>query len=143
MEAKTLLKTLKEASPFDLFLISFIALPFVFDAWLRILEELEFSQNAKTVSLGVVLLAYVIGIVAMLVGSKKERRRDTAKDQIIYYLKRNSLEMMRLITIREKINGNYDDDFLNSLPNTYPEEIRRTKLEGNAPGLGRILDSQQ
>ena len=47
MDPKTILKTLKEASPFDLFLVSFLLLPFVFDAWVGVLEKLEFGIFAK------------------------------------------------------------------------------------------------
>ena len=101
MDARTILKVLKEASPFDIFLISFIALPFVFEAWLRILEKLELGLCAKYWSLGIVLVAYIIGIVSMLVGANKQKQREVAKDQIINFLTRNSDEMMRLEAIRE------------------------------------------
>lgn len=140
MDAKTILKILKEASPFDIFLISFIALPFVFEAWLRILEQLELGLTARIWSLGFVLVAYTAGIVAMLVGTNREKRREVAKDQIINYLTSNSFEMMKLDTIREKLNQGYTDEFLNSLPVYYPNEIRRAKLKGNQPGLARITD---
>ena len=140
MDAKTILKVLKEASPFDIFLISFIALPFVFEAWLRILENLEFGLCAKYWSLGIVLIAYIIGIVIMLVGTDKQKKREIAKDQIINYLTRNSYEMMKLETIRENINRGYTDNFLNSLPLHFPNEIRRAKLKGEKLGLARIIE---
>jgi hypothetical protein len=140
MDAKTILKSLKEASPFDIFLISFIALPFVFEAWLRILEKLEFGLCAKYWSLGIVLVAYIIGIVIMLVGTDKHKKREIAKDQIINYLTRNSYEMMKLETIRENINRGYTDKFLNSLPLHFPNEIRRARLKGDKPGLARIIE---
>ena len=140
MDARTILKVLKEASPFDIFLISFIALPFVFEAWLRILEKLEFGLCAKYWSLGIVLVAYIIGIVSMLVGANKQKQREVAKDQIINFLTRNSDEMMRLEAIRDKINKGYTDEFLNSLPLHFPNEIRRARLKGNKPGLARIIE---
>ncbi|WP_305910345.1 hypothetical protein Q9L42_000015 (plasmid) [Methylomarinum sp. Ch1-1] len=140
MDPKTILKTLKEASPFDLFLISFIALPFVFEAWLRILEKLELGLCAMYWSFVIVLLGYIVGVVAMLVGSNREKRREVAKDQIIGYLTANSYKMMTLETIREKINQVYTNDFLNSLPVHFPNEIRRATLKGNKPGLARITE---
>lgn len=139
MDAKTILKILKEASPFDIFFISFIALPFVFEAWLRILEKLDLGLTAKYWSLGIVLAAYIVGIVIMLMGSSREKRREIAKDQIVNYLTSNSYEMMKLETIREKINQGYTDEFLNSLPVHYPNEIRRARLKENKPGLARIV----
>lgn len=143
MEAKTILKTLKEASPFDIFLISFIALPFVFEAWLRILKALEVGLNAKYLSLGLILLAYVAGIISMLIGANKEKRRESAKDQIISYLTRNDIEMMRLERIQDKINSGYQYEFLESLPIYFPGEIRRAKLKGNNRGLARIIESKE
>ena len=140
MDPKTILKTLKEASPFDLFLVSFIALPFVFEAWLRILEKLELGLCSMYWSLSVVLLAYIVGVVCTLVGSNREKRREIAKDQIIGYLTANSLKMMTLETIRQKINQSYADDFLNSLPVYFPNEIRRATLKGNKLGLARTIE---
>ena len=140
MDEKTILKVLKEASPFDIFLISFIALPFVFEAWLRILEKLDFGLCAKYWSLCIVLVAYIIGIITMLVGSNKQKKREVAKDQIINYLTRNSYEMMKLETVREQINKGYTDELLNSLPLHFPNEIRRARLTGNVHGLARIIE---
>ena len=141
MDPKTILNTLKEASPFDLFLISFIALPFVFEAWLRILEKLKLGLCAKYWSLGIILVAYSVGVVSMLVGSNREKRREVAKDQIINYLTQNSYKMMTLERIRENINRGYTDEFLISLPIHFPNEIRRAKLKGNKPGLAIISES--
>ncbi|MCW9059924.1 MAG: hypothetical protein OQL11_13735 [Gammaproteobacteria bacterium] len=124
MDPKTILKTLKEASPLDLFLISFLALPFVFEAWLRILEKLEFGLCAQYWSLSIVLIAYILGVVAMLIGSNNEKKREIAKDQIIGYLTANSYNMMTLDTIREKINQGYSSQFLILF-----QRIIRMKLE--------------
>lgn len=140
MNFKGILKTLKNASPFDIFLISFIALPFVFDAWLKILEKIEANICAKYWSLAIILLAYIIGIISMLVGTNKSQKREVAKDQIINYLSVKDLEMMQLSTIRKNINSSYSDEFLNSLPIYFPNQIRRAKLKGNKPGLARITE---
>jgi len=143
MDAKTILKILKEASPFDIFFISFIALPFVFEAWLRILEQLELGLTARYWSLGFVLVAYIAGIVSMLIGINREKRREVARDQIINYLTSNSFDMMRLETIREKLNRGYTDEFLNALPVHYPDELRRARLKGNQPGLARVIEEEK
>ena len=63
MDPKTILRTIKEASPFDLFLISFVLLPFVFDAWVDVLEKLKFGLCAKYWSLGFVLAGYIVGVI--------------------------------------------------------------------------------
>lgn len=143
MDTKTILNILKQASPFDIFLISFIALPFVFQAWLEVLEKLNTSDTLKAWSLLVILLAYILGIFMMIIGVNKNKKREIAKDQIINYLTRNSLTMMKLETIQNKINKNYSDEFLNSLAIHFPNEIRRAKLKGGVTGLARITEEPE
>jgi len=98
MDPKSIITTLKEASPLDLFLISFIALPFVFDAWIDVLEKLDFGASAKFWSLGIVLVAYILGVWLMYVGASRRKLRETATHQILAYLTSNSYTMMTLDT---------------------------------------------
>ncbi len=95
---------------------------------------------AKYWSLGIVLIAYIVGVLAMLIGSNNEKKREIAKDQIIGYLTANSCNIMTLDAIREKINQGYSSQFLNSLPTHYPNEIRRAKLKGSKQGLARFFE---
>lgn len=140
MDPKSIIATLKEASLLDLFLVSFIALPFVFDAWIGVLEKLELGSTVKYISLAIVLVAYTFGVGLMYVGSSRRKLRETATHQIVNYLTSNSFKMMALETIRENIDSGYDDKFLNSLPVHYPNEIRRALLKGHKPGLARMVE---
>ena len=142
MDPRTILKTLKEASPFDLFLISFVLLPFIFDAWIDVLNKLGFTNQATYISLAIVLVGYVIGIIAMLLGSTRERKRDIAKDQIIQYLTSKEYEMVSFERIRKNINKSYSDSFLETLPVAFANDIRKAKLKGSKAGLARIIESQ-
>lgn len=140
MDPKNIISALREASPLDIFLVSFIALPFVFDAWINILEKLEFGPSAKCVSLGIIFVVYLIGVGLMYAGTNRRKLRETATHQIVSYLTSNSYKMMTLETIRTKIDSSYKDEFLNSLPVHHPNEIRRAVLKGNKPGLARIVE---
>ena len=142
MDPKTILKTLKEASPFDLFLISFLLLPFVFDAWVSVLERLEFGLSAKFWSLGIVLTGYIFGVITMLVGTNRQREREIARDQILQYLTSKNFEMMSFERIRKNINQAYKDEFLEILPVYFPNQLRKAKLKGSKPGLARIIESE-
>ena len=137
-----LIGALKEASPFDLFLISFLLLPFVFDAWLGVTEKLQWGETAKVGALGVVLVFYVVGVVAMLQGSSRARRREVARDQIVQYLTSKNFEMMSYERVRKNINKAYADDFLESLVIHFPNDLRKAKLKGAKPGLARIMESE-
>ncbi|MFK5913112.1 MAG: hypothetical protein QM484_01960 [Woeseiaceae bacterium] len=142
MDPKTILNTLKGASPFDIFLISFLLLPFIFDAWVGVLEKLEFGICAKFWSLGIILACYIVGIIAMLVGVNKQKEREVARDNVIQYLTTKNLEMMSFNVIRSNINQALTDEFLESLPVYFPNNIRKAKLKGGIPGLARIIESK-
>ncbi|MCK4639706.1 MAG: hypothetical protein KAU06_00075 [Candidatus Marinimicrobia bacterium] len=142
MDPKTILKTLKDASPLDLFLVSFLLLPFVFDAWVGVLEKLEFGICAKYWSLGIVLVGYIVGVVAMLVGSNRQREREIARDQVIQYLTANNYKMVSFERIRININQAYSDSILETLPVHFPNQLRKAILKGGTPGLARITESE-
>ena len=142
MDPKNILNTLKEASLFDLFLVSFLLLPFVFDAWLGVAEKLQLEVTAKYWSLGVVFLFYVVGVVAMLQGSSRARRREIARDQVIQYLTAKNFEMMSYERVRKNINKAYTDELLESLVTHFPNDLRKAKLKGGKSGLARIMESE-
>ena len=112
----------------DVFLISFVALPFVFEAWLRIGEEFQQRLRGKLWMLSAVLLFYIFGIVAMVWGNSKLRQREVARDQIIGYLTTKNFKMMSFERIRSNINRYYSDEFLGRLPVYFPEVLRRAAL---------------
>lgn len=141
-EYSAILKALKQASIFDVFLISFLLLPFVFQAWLKVLAGLAVSRCGKFWWLAAVSILYVVGVVAMFLGSSRTKKREVAKDQVVAYLQGIEKTMVRLETIREKINPGYDDQFLESLTVAFPQELRRARLKGNRPGLARIVEEQ-
>lgn len=142
MDPRSILKTLKEATLFDLFLISFLLLPFVFDAWLGVTEKLQFGVSTKCWTLGIVLAFYIVGVVVMLQGSTRCRRREIARDLIIQYLTSKNFEMMTYERVRKNINKAYTDDFLESLITHFPNELRKARLKGAKPGLARIIESE-
>lgn len=142
MDPRTILNTLKEASPFDLFLISFLLLPFIFEAWLGVLNSLELALDVQYWSLCLILLLYIVGVIAMLLGSQRAQQRERARDIIVQYLTLKGLEMVSFDRIRNNINSSYSNNFLETLPSQFPNQIRKAKLKGAKPGLARIIESQ-
>jgi len=140
VDPKTILATLKEASPLDLFLISFLLLPFITDGWLNILEKLGAELNTKIIALFLVIIAYIIGIVGVLVGNTRTRRRELARDVIIQYLNFHNFTMMSYERVRQNINPSYADDFLESLVTRFPNALRKAKLKGGKPGLAKLVE---
>lgn len=141
MDAKTILNTLKEASPFDIFLVSFLLLPFVADGWLDVIEKLKLGDMARYWGVGIIIVTYFLGVVVMLIGTQRSNRREAAKDLIIQYLTTKDFEMMSFERVRKNINSSYSNDFLESLPIHFPTDIRRAKLKGGKPGLARIIET--
>jgi hypothetical protein len=132
----SILKLLKEASPVDVFIISFVALPFVLNAWLTILKEL--GCQAKLLVILLVIVAYFVGIVGMVVGTTKEKKRELAKDQIMTYLQSKDFVMMSFDRVREKLNSSYTDLFLNSVIEAYPNDLRQARLKGSKRGVAIV-----
>lgn len=141
MDPRTILNTLKEASPFDIFLISFLLLPFVFDAWLDVMERIGFGESGFIISLIIILIGYSTGVIATLVGSSRQRSREIARDQIMEYLTRKNFVMVSYERIRKNINQAYGDNFLETLHVHFPDQLRKAKLKGNKKGLARIIEA--
>ena len=139
-EYSAILKALKEVSIFDVFLVTFLLLPFIFEKWLAVLEKIGITETQKFWSLVAILAFYVIGVITMLVGNSRSMKRAVAKNQIIAYLQSKQFTLVSFASIRERINQSYDDEFLESLTVAFPQELRRAKLKGDKRGLGRIVE---
>src|ERR1700730_18552757 len=73
---------------------------------------------------------------------RSENRLETAKEQIINYLREKDLKMISMDGIRKYINNDYKDDFLRNLPDYFPQDVRRALLndsggQNTIPGLAR------
>jgi hypothetical protein len=125
-EFSIILKALKQVSFFDLFLITFLPLPFIFEAWLKIFSELEFSLASKRWSLIALSGFYFIGVTLTLIGSSRAKKRDVAKDQIVGYLR--SLTPPKTMAFFDKIKSKFDysEKFIDSVIECYPRELRHT-----------------
>lgn len=135
-----LLKVLKQASLFDVFVVSFLLLPFILQAWLEVLTKLSFTDTGKCWSVGAIVALYAFGIVAMINANSLNKKREVAKDQVIAYLQSKQFTLVSFDRIRECINSNYNDVFLETLTTAFPQELRRAKLKGGKRGLGRIVE---
>ncbi len=139
-EIDPILKFLKEASVFDIFLISFLLLPFVFASWVTIFKELGYTPSSIEKLLIGISLIYVLFIILMLVGMNKKKKREVIRDQIIGYLQSKNFTMMSFDRVRERINKTYSDGLLNSVIDYFPNELRRAKLKGGVSGVARIIE---
>jgi len=139
-EIDSILKVLKRASIFDIFLISFVLLPFVFQAWMKIFKDLDFQASTIEKFLGGIAVLYVIFILLMFTGSGKAKRRELAKDQILGYLQSKNNMMMSFERIRERINTTYSDRFLDSVIDSFPTDLRHARLKGSKSGAARIVE---
>jgi hypothetical protein len=132
-------KALKEASLYDILLISFVALPFVLSAWLSVFKDLGYQSRALRGVLWAVVGIYLVGTFTMVIGTRKEKRLELAKDQIIAYLQSNDFEMMSFDRVRDRIDESHEDSFLSSVIGAYPNDLRRATLRGPKKGVARLL----
>lgn len=138
MNVSEIMSTIKKATAFDIFLISFFVLPFVFDAWIEVLTKIGANPCQIFWSLVVLFILYVVAVVVLVVDNNNKKRKEIAKDLILGYLQSNNHKMMSFERIREKLNSNYSDEFLEKLVQDFPKDIRRAKLKGDKPGIGRV-----
>lgn len=82
----SILSVLKRASILEIFLISFVLLPFVLEVWLRIFRDLGIRRENIELWLGAICLLYLLFLGLMLVDRNRKRRRELARDQIVSYL---------------------------------------------------------
>lgn len=92
----------------------------------------------------VVFVSVLIALKASQMRRKAEaERKRVARDLIISYLKEKDFTMVSYERIRKNIDPTYSDEFLASLPASFPSELRRATLRDERgvlgkPGLARI-----
>ena len=67
-------RALKDASPFDIFLISFVALPFVLTAWITVFKDLGHGERMLQRFVYGVVGFYAAWTVVMVILTRKEKR---------------------------------------------------------------------
>lgn len=107
-------------------------------AWLTIFEELGCQAKQLLIFLVAVIAVYFVGMGGMVVGTTREKKRELAKDQIMTYLQSKGFVMMSFDRVREKLNSSYTDSFLNSVIETYPNDLRHARLKGSKRGVAIV-----
>lgn len=139
MNVSEIMNTIKKATAFDIFLISFFALPFIFDAWVVVLQKINATPEQVFWTLVGLFGAYVVTVIILVVDNHSKKRKEIAKNLILGYLQAKDFKMMSFDRIREKFSANYTDDFLVKLVQEFPNELRVAKLKGGKPGIGRVV----
>ena len=70
---------------------------------------------------------------------EEKKRKEIAKDLIVGYLQAKGYKMISFRRVRQEFSSNYSEEFLEKLIQEFPKEVRRTKLKGGKPGIGRVL----
>jgi len=139
MNVSEIMSTIKKATAFDIFLISFFALPFIFDAWIVVLQKINATPVQVFWTLVGLFVAYFVTIIILVTDNHNKKRKEIAKDLILGYLQARDFKMMSFERIREKFSSEYADDFLVKLVQEFPKEIRVAKLKNGKPGIGRVI----
>jgi hypothetical protein len=96
---------------------------------------------AAALAASVALLAFALTLYVIY----RRGTAQVARDQILNYLKANDFTMMSLERIRDRINQDYNDEFLKKLPEYFPNQLRRAVLKDKdgaltRPGLARLKE---
>ncbi len=139
MNVSEIMSTIKKATAFDIFLISFFALPFIFDGWINVLEKIGANQRQTFWTLVGLSIFYVVVVAVLGFDNYNKKRKEIAKDLVLGYLRSNNFGRMSFDRIRQKFSPTYSDDFLVKLVQDFPKEIRMAKLKDGRSGIGRIV----
>lgn len=129
----SVLNTIRRAKPLDLFLLSFLLLPFVFEKWTEVLTKLGVSQHVMYAWLIGVLLGYTACVVAFVFRSYRRQKAQFIRDQIIAYLQSKTLPIMSFDRVRARLQRPYDDDYLDSVIREFSTELRHARLNPHFP----------
>jgi hypothetical protein len=137
-KASSILAALRRARPFDLFILSFLLMPFIIEKWSDVFTKWGMSSTQAAWSLSGIFVCYFVLVIALLHISHRRQKSELARDQIIGYLQSNNFTMMSFDEIREKFG--YSETYLRSIIQEFPTELRFARLKGNRKGLARILE---
>jgi hypothetical protein len=139
-KVSSVLNAIRRAKPLDLFLLSFLLLPFVFEKWTEILTKLGVSQQVMFTWLVGVLLVYAVCVFAFVFQSYRRQRAQFIRDQIVTYLQSKSLTMMSFDRVRARLERSYDDDYLDAVIREFPTELRHARLKGGRKGVAKVVE---
>jgi len=103
------------------------------------------------VLIGVLAVAVIVVLVAgvfVAIAAYRRRTAKVARDRILRYLEGIDKTMVTLEAIRGHIGKGYSDQFLQTLPDYFPDELRKAVLKDKqtgalaVPGLARIRRGQ-
>ena len=140
MDVSNIMSTIKKATAFDIFLISFFILPFIFKAWIEVFTKIGWDSLQIFWSLVVLFVFYVFVVIILVVDNRNKKRKEIAKDLIVGYLVGKGIPRISFNKVRKEFNPKYTDEFLESLLQEYPREIRRVKLKCGGFAIGRVID---
>ena len=143
-DAESFLEFVREATIFDILLVSILLLPLYLGAWLVILDSvLSIGTEQKVWVLVVLFALYVVGIVLMKVGAGKEDKRRRAGIRIRNYLVGRGNTAISFERIRNVIDSSYSDDFLESVIDLFPDDLRLARIKGGKRGVGLLIEKEE
>ena len=83
MNVSEIMSTIKKATAFDIFLISFFSLPFVFNAWIEVFTKIAATTEQIFCSLVILFVLYVVTVIILVVDNYSKKRKEIAKDLIV------------------------------------------------------------
>jgi hypothetical protein len=137
-EAKSIISLIRDSSPADITVVSFVILPILLAAWslfLNSLSALDTQPATKGYLLIGLLVVYVGGVFAMKSSESAKEKRARAAKHIRNRLERRSKHLGSFDYIRRTVNSDYCDDFLTAIVEEFPDDFRRAQIKGGKPGI--------
>jgi hypothetical protein len=143
-DGKKVLEQIRDASVFDILLVTVVLLPFYLAAWLVVLGSVTDMKTEQGRELLVVLVVvYVAGIVLMKVGAREQDRLKRAASRIRSYLRIRGFTFMTFERIRERIDKTYTDMFLGKVIEEFSDEFTTAKSGTGKTGIKLALNDEE
>ncbi len=135
-DVKPLYELIKEASHVHILIISFLALPFVLDAWVSLFQKIEPLKGLELDALYIVLFFFSLLSIFAITTDRKRKSIELIKDQVVGYMLARNFTRVSFERYRKKHDSKLSDEELISVINTYPNILRITSIsekdnEGN------------
>lgn len=145
-DIRSIVDLIRDASRADLIIISLILLPILLGSWSIFLNDVGYFDKHNEWKLGimtVVIIIYVLALIVMKCWDPHDEKLKRACLHVKHRLERRKGNRASFEAIREEVNQEYSNAFLEELIDNNPETFRTVRVKRGGeylPGITLIED---
>ena len=133
IEVKSIIDIIRDSETKELVIVSLLVLPILLGAWSVFLNSIEFLdgyEKWKFLAVCVLLIVYIGGLFYMKLTDTSKDKLKRARIHVETRLKKRGGHRASFDAIRDEVNENYSNKFLEKMIEMNPEIFDRCKVEG-------------